>query len=233
MINMYGEEEETEEEFNTRLELEKEQKIRSALKDVQEKAEKKVYADYLIQQYKILIESKEDLTSPFLIAAREAFQLTTKLYKQKVSSEHYWVSVNPSNDKELDELIKKVDKYVGRRFITGIIYTYEWCRNGTPHVHMLVHQLELSDKDFRKNTKNTFKNLVGNLKCIDIKRVPSDWIQDKIDYLQGNKWDPEKDDMIESDKLKREEFELEPYYAFGSFAPQEGGHHSLDGPPLV
>lgn len=210
---------ESEDEALTQFREERKIEIKLTMQKLQKKAIEKIYLDAKILEYRALIESNETLDNEFLSEARISIDRAKKLQKQKVTSEYYFVTVSPKQGTTLEALRKQVDKYVGRRMIVGSMYAYEWTKEKQVHVHLIVHQLECSDRDFRKNTKNTFKNLVGNLACIDVRGIPDDWIDDKKAYIKGEKWDEGKDEMIAFDKQKRIEENLEPFYTTGSMRP--------------
>jgi len=206
--------------METELQLYKEQailKMRERMIVINEKAIEKIYLDSKIAEYRALIDSKEPIDNEMLISARESMAISKKLQKQKITSEYYFVTVAPKTGTTLEELKSKVEKYINRRMVCGSMYSFEWTKEKQVHVHLIVHQIESSDRDFRKNTKNTFKNLVGNLTCIDVRAIPEDWLDDKKAYIMGEKWDDDKQEMIEYDKQKRIDEGLSPYYQTGTF----------------
>lgn len=139
-----------------------------------------------------------------------------KKQKQKPGCDFYFVTVSPTIGTDFHLLQTKVQKYTTRMMIRSAMYTYELTKQNNPHVHILVENAGYTDKDFRRNTCNTFKKIVGDIRCINIKSVPEDWVQDKIEYIKGEKWDSTKDDMIENDKKWRLEMSLQPYYIIGT-----------------
>lgn len=187
--------------------------------------EKMMYTSYLnLYQAQLAADAVPD-DQKWLKDIQDMDREVARLRKQKISHNYFFVTVSPRPDTGLDDLRKKVEKYAKRKMTAGIMYNYEWNKNGNVHSHMLVYQTSCSDSKFRENTKNTFKSLVDNLYCIDIRPLPDDWVKDKADYVAGLKWDPEKDDMIETDKEMRKGYGLEPFYKFGDMP-------LLDGPQI-
>lgn len=183
------------------------------------RARDKLMMEVFYDNMKLQVQDKKyNGNDRYILKMRELATANAKMRKQQITSEYYWVSVSPKPEISLDQLIIKVDKYVGRKMVSGSMYCYEWNSAGNPHTHMLIHNLENSDKDFRKNTTNTFKTLVGNLKCIDIRRVPEDWVEDKKLYIKGDKWDDNKQELIELDKEYRMKYDLQPYYTTGTLS---------------
>jgi len=185
--------------------------------EIRDKAKMKLLLEMEYNHLKTEMYSNKDTDDPYM---RRLQWLNTKILesqKQKPSSKYYWVTVSPKPQTSLESLRVKVEKYVRSRMIQGCIYTYEKRpSDGTPHVHLIVKPIGVSDSDFRKRTKNPFKDLVGNNRCIDIKICPESFLGDKIEYIKGNKWDVSKDEACDEDKVFRLENELEPYYVVGN-----------------
>lgn len=184
-----------------------------------EAAYTKILTDLYKEQISYQITSKEDTVDPYILKLREVNKTVAKLRKHAISSHYYFVSVASKVGCGFDEFTKKLNKYVTRKMVVGAYYTIEWSRGAEinqPHCHILVYQDSCSDRDFRKNTQNTFKTIVGNLKCIDIKRVPEDWVIDKIQYIKGEKWDKEKEELMVIDRMRREELGLQEWYQTGN-----------------
>lgn len=133
---------------------------------------------------------------------------------------YYFVTVNCKPDVQIHELQKKVNKYVNRKFIAECEYVYEQ-RGSTEfelgkgkHVHILVKQRgDCHDGQFKQNTRNTFKSLVGNPQThVDIRAVKEAYVSDKRDYMRGQKTGEGKQEKVEMDKIYRAQNNLEEYY---------------------
>lgn len=130
-----------------------------------------------------------------------------------------WLTVNPKPGIPLSRLMKTVDSFVDRKICIKPIYSYEQ-RGETLkdigegfHVHILFHKSnELCPKKYSDYITNSFKSLVGNDKCIDIKFYPKAFHQDKLDYLNGKKWDEEKLPKLHIDQVWRKSHDLKTIY---------------------
>lgn len=137
-------------------------------------------------------------------------------------------TINPSlfrdRSEYLSRLKKKVEKFVRKKCVKRAIWTFELTKEEVPHSHLLM---ELSDENpiarhtFEKGTLNTFKD-VGYVKQ---KPAPQEWVADKVKYLLGEKWDEEKESMINNDRVWREKEGLDPFYTLGGWGDY------LDAPP--
>lgn len=122
-----------------------------------------------------------------------------------------WVTVNPKPDISLESFKARVDNYLKRKFVLNPLYRYEQ-RGETEeelgrgfHVHILFDKSDqISPAQIIKYTQNSFKYITGNSKHIDIKIYPYEYRKEKEDYLNGIKWDKEKEEKLKIDKLFRE-----------------------------
>lgn len=152
---------------------------------------------------------------------QEVYDIAENLRKGADVS-NLWITVNP---REQDNIIRilsnKIDKLVKKPFVKSLKWTFEQrgeCNEtkGTGiHIHMLLELKELSRLDNVKRSVHTiFDEVCGNKLCVDIRKVSDRRINDKIEYLQGNKWDTLKDDKILTDREWRKEEGLEDFYNF-------------------
>lgn len=74
------------------------------------------------------------------------------------------------------------------------------------HVHLLLESVDKPKSHIHREIYNTVKNHVGCRLHVDVRMIPSDWLEDKYSYINGTKWEPEKSSKIEIDKLWREKF---------------------------
>lgn len=133
---------------------------------------------------------------------------------------YYFVTVNCKSDVQLHELFKKVSKYVNRKFVQEAEYVFE--QRGSNelemgkglHVHILVKQRgDCHDGQFKQNTRNTFKGLVGNPQThVDIRAVKEAYVSDKRDYMRGQKTGEGKAEKVEMDRIYREQNNIQEYY---------------------
>ena len=77
------------------------------------------------------------------------------------------------------------------------------------HNHILLINLEKPKSQIHREIYSTVKNLVGNKFHVDVRMIPASWIDDKLEYMKGNKWDPAKAKKAQMDKLFRSKYELD------------------------
>lgn len=135
---------------------------------------------------------------------------------------YYWLTftINPSlfesPELYMERLKKKVEKFTRRKCVLKALWNYELTANSVPHSHMLI---ELDPKEpvakhkFESGINNTFKD-VG---YVNIKKCPDDRVPDKVQYILGNKWDEDKVDMVEKDRLWRRSEGIEDIYKTGDW----------------
>jgi len=126
----------------------------------------------------------------------------------------------------LERLKKKVNKFITKKVVKRAIWCYELTKEEMPHVHMLIevdNENPVAKHTFDKGVVNTFKD-VGHVKT---KKCPEEWVKDKVQYLLGNKWDEEKEDMITKDREWRQSVDLQPYYEIGGWGDYLDAPHPV------
>lgn len=121
--------------------------------------------------------------------------------------EIFWITINPKPEVSLIKFKETIENRLSNRvFMKGAIYTYEIRSHEKPykgiHCHMLVDK-HMSPKQMHDRVYNTVKGLVGNKKCVDIRSYPYSLREEKLDYLNGKKWDSEKDPAVKATLLWR------------------------------
>jgi hypothetical protein len=150
-------------------------------------------------------------------------------------SEWYLVTVNPAPGHTVEDLTHRVHKYLRRKIIKEAYYAFEQrgVDDGTKgdgvHVHLLVRQRgDVFHGDFQRNTRNTFRPLVGNEKAVDVRtlKTPVD-VEKAKKYVLGCKKQKDgerKDEKCVMDVTWRLENNIEPYYHYtgsGNAVPEE------------
>lgn len=141
----------------------------------------------------------------------------------------YFVTVNCKPDVILRELTKATATYVRRTMIRQAEWVFE--QRGAHegelgkgmHTHILVWQRgDIFDGVFKRNTRSTFKRLVGNPDThVDIRPVKAEWIEDKRKYMQGAKTGEGKVEKVEMDRIWRRENNLQDYYTYSGSSPEK------------
>lgn len=135
-----------------------------------------------------------------------------KSLKRPIKIDYFFITVNPKPGTDLQIFLKLLANFCKRKPVIDYVYNIEQrgeteadCGTGI-HSHMLLYwNADMSGK-IRQYLGETFKRVIGfnNNNIININKIPSEYVLDKMDYLEGNKWDTEKDAKIKIDKLFRE-----------------------------
>jgi len=129
-----------------------------------------------------------------------------------------WVTINPKEGTSPATVLKLCDNIVKKTWIKKAWYTLEQ-RGKTStemgkgiHIHMLLTEHSKPKSHIHREILNTVKNYVGNSMHVKVQDYPHTFLEDKLDYIFGKKWDEEKNLSIEVDKIWRAENNLENYY---------------------
>lgn len=181
-----------------------------------------IYQDYLILTERL---DKGDLTldmDEFGIAFERVMKLKKDAIRELVLEEPelYFITVNPKPDITLDMLMKHVHNFCSRRSVRDYFYsieqrgeTEETMGNGI-HSHILVEWNKKDNKYIKQFLFESCKRIVGSNmpQILNIRRITKNVFQDKLDYLNGIKWDTEKDLKIKYDIKFREINKISPLY---------------------
>lgn len=128
----------------------------------------------------------------------------------------YFVTVNPKPDTALSDFLKVLQKFTDRKMCQRVLYALEQRSEDSAtmgagmHAHLVVVSPE---KNFVTNTINTFKNVVGNRAAIDVKSLPRQYLEDKVNYIKGNKDSDSKMRKVCVDQVWRAHHSLQHLYA--------------------
>lgn len=134
---------------------------------------------------------------------------------------HIWLTVSPEESKTIQDLHLGIENLKYKKYPQTMTWVFEQ-RGETEetagvgiHFHMLLELNTDSRYDSIKRSIHTiFDKLCGNPLCVCIKPCYERWVQDKHDYLDGKKWDEEKDDKIMIDKLWRRKIGIQEKYTW-------------------
>lgn len=100
------------------------------------------------------------------------------------------ITVNVRPNTLLDDLKKKVEKFVKKKTIQSFAYVYEVRKDDFTglHAHILV-QYDDKPYNFKRGAKNTFKTIcdVNNPNILNFRFVQLDKLLSKYNYLKGEK----------------------------------------------
>lgn len=154
----------------------------------------------------------EDLVMRRLLNATKLMDAVLKERNRKESI--LWMTLNFRPDVSLEDILIVLDRLSNRSFMTKYWYNIE--QRGTETVHGLhSHWLVQSSHptaQFKRDVFSTVQHVVGNKNCVDVKSYPLSFFQDKLDYLNGKKWDKDKDAKVLLDNKFRLENNLSLIY---------------------
>lgn len=162
----------------------------------------KAYRDAIYDFYKHLF--KHQFVADFMSEGNVPVEPTSEIYKEvvekakdRVTTKPVYVllTINPKPGVSLKELAVKVEKFVQRCFIKSYMYVYEIREEGGGglHCHMLLHYT-CKPYDLKRASRSTFKELcdVNNPAILNQRFVEPEILQQKINYLKGDKQDKKK-----------------------------------------
>lgn len=151
-------------------------------------------------QQKLLNGQFKDSGNEFYELMHDINQQNLSLQKKAATYKYYLVTVNtplqelPTDDSvEFKQLMTKVERYVRRKgMIMASIYCYEFYGKKSNHLHshILVYTGgKVSNSDFDRNTRNTFKDVCDstNRKILNIEPISEAKVQEKYKYICGLK----------------------------------------------
>jgi len=132
---------------------------------------------------------------------------------QKKGGSFYWVTISPPHDINLSDFKVMIERVTKLSFMKNPIYALE--QTGTTnetlgyhmHCHMIVPKVvNISPADIKRRLVRTTKSIV------DCKVFTDDYKEDKILYLQGKKWDEDKDEAIKYTEIWRAKNDIKNIY---------------------
>lgn len=121
----------------------------------------------------------------------------------------FFITINPDNSQiRIRKFLQKIASICNRAFVEKYYYTIEQ-RGKTMkdmgqgfHAHLIIFPKYNKKKkclaEIQRDIYSTCKNFTGNIKHIDVKEYPIEFLDDKIKYLKGEKFE---EDKLESCKI--------------------------------
>lgn len=130
--------------------------------------------------------------------------------------ELFWITINPKPGVALQQFRELVmTRLMNRKIMKGAVFCFEQRAEEQPyhgfHCHILLDKT-MSPKQMHDRIYNTFKNIVGNPKHIDLRVYPYTYREEKLEYLKGRKWDSEKETLIKATQEWRKQEGLDDMY---------------------
>lgn len=161
--------------------------------------------------YLMLVKIQESESFRKVTDAKIQVILSAKSVYKKI----FWVTINPKPDVDLEKFLALINNYMKRPFIIKGRYVLEQTGETIetmgkhPHVHILFEKLQsLSPKQCHDRTYSTFNTICGNKKCVDIRVYDASLMEEKVQYMKGEKWDSSKDPAILINPIWRDKFKL-------------------------
>lgn len=151
------------------------------------------------------------ISSYYLDTDPDFVDRVSKFLHPEDNSNFYFLTLNWGPEHSVEECQKCLFKIIQKKWIKTYYYTHEQRGEILPdlgkgyHVHLLIEsKCSKPQSQVHREVYNTAKHLIGNHRHIDCRKVPQTWVNDKIDYLKGNKWDEEKDAKLQMDIIFRD-----------------------------
>lgn len=134
--------------------------------------------------------------------------------------DYFFITINPKPDVKLDLFLKLLANFCKRKPVYDFLYTIEQrgeteedCGKGI-HSHLLLTWDKSMSKKVRQYAGETFNRIIGsnNNNIININKIIREYYNDKIDYMNGLKWDSEKDQKLKMDLIFRQKNNLSSLY---------------------
>jgi len=177
----------------------------------------------LLQQnphrYIELYESLKDEVKAKLDPVYNCYEKWYQEYKKDDGSKFLFITINYKPNTTLEAISKMTTNIVTKKWVSKYYYTFEQrgktqetCGEGI-HTHIILQNVDKPMSQIHREIHNTVKNYVGNKLHVDVKQYPTKFLSEKIDYIKGLKWDEDKLQKVEMDKLFRLKNNLEIFYS--------------------
>jgi len=191
-------------------------------------AEKLALKEYYLQLERMKIKAGKNLKI-FSTDLTEMESYKESLKETKLQNDPKYalfITINPEcNDiSGYTELNKRVEKCVAKYWITDYAYCYEQRStdatliNGL-HCHILLTRGSHKPSHCEREIRSTFSSLCGNSKHINIQYKKKEWINDKLNYMLGDKTGDGKEEktLIDTEMRKTLGIEKIKYAGYSEF----------------
>lgn len=134
----------------------------------------------------------------------------------------YFITINPKPDTDFKEFVAKVNTIRNLSWISKMYWVFE--QRGDSHAskgkgfhsHILLEKFDNEMGKIKSQMRRMFKDMCSQPyeNTINVYQKKREWLEDKLEYIKGNKTDSEKPEKVIIDKLWREEQGLESVYTF-------------------
>lgn len=165
-------------------------------------------------------QAYREQTSKYSVENRKTGNKGKIDYGPKAETGMMYVTVTPEHSTTLEQFKTTVEKWRSNRYIESVTYAYEQSGNDEStmgnhkHIHAIVKTNETPAK-FEKNIRSNFKEICKNKNSIDVKKLLyQQFVNDKLEYIKGNKTGEGKDEKCEMDKPWRQQNNLQDLYEY-------------------
>ncbi len=129
-----------------------------------------------------------------------------------------FITISISDDSKLKKFVEKVAWFVKRKYVDKHFYSFE--QRSKPddkkeygvHVHIIAsYRKMIVLNQFEKNVHTTFSAYATDA-AIYMNFIMDEYIEDKVNYLNGDKWSDHKQLLVTQDVVWRNKNSLQDYY---------------------
>lgn len=129
----------------------------------------------------------------------------------------YFITINPKPTVAFKDFFNKVMIYFGKYPDTALGFEVRGRKDGEYygyHVHVIVNcsHKKPDAHTMQRNIFNSFKDMCGNIKHVDVRVHSASCRDDKISYIKGEKWDEGKLEAVAHTRDWRSAMKLQGVY---------------------
>lgn len=195
---------------------------------------KRKYQQYWNLKFELGEMGDNPCGTPYTKLRDEIQQMTQLLWDRdrdkKKTSPYIWLTVSLRSDyPDIDSSFPKaLAKFTSRKMFTEYIYAIEQRESEYDptatfrgqHAHILLRRnQDYCFSQIKRNSKNSWRDWcnVDDSRIFNIHSCPKKFLVDKVNYLMGNKTDPDKPEKVIVDNLWRSALGLKKYYESSNY----------------
>lgn len=141
---------------------------------------------------------------------------------KKFKSPFFFITINPKPETDFNEFKSAVEDISTWCWVNKCYWVFEQRGNIESemgkgfHAHILIEEHNIEKGKCNTQMINKFKKFVGIVSdnTINVQNKKREWLQDKLEYIMGEKLDEGKPEKQEIDKIWRLKRELQSWYSF-------------------
>lgn len=152
-----------------------------------------------------------------------------KLKRKEDKKPFVFITINPKPDADFNDFKINIEDIATWSWVDKCYWVFEQ-RGSTEsemgrgfHSHIIIEKYNIAVNKIKSQVKNKFKKFVGvcNDHTINVQKKQRDWLEDKLEYIMGKKYDEGKPEKQEIDIIWREKNSLKPYYTFDTLTDKK------------